>query len=278
MRWSAEDQYAYLVPLRASGSKCPLFCVHGGDGDVIGFQELVDALSEDQPVFGLTTAKIDGVQTPITVEEFAGTYVREVRRLMKSGPYQLCGYSFGALVAFEMATLLAEASEDVPVLALLDSTNAAYYRNMPWLDRLRFTTTKLVDRGKRYARRIAGGRFDLIWKSAVYFIRKHVSLIMWRIMYRLRGRQRRPIADREAEKLTMSKAIAHSYVPRIFPGHVIIFRPEERAPEYGHDPSLGWAQVAGGGADVHYIPGDHLSFMCQPYVGDLARQLESYLG
>lgn len=243
-----------------------------------GFRELSDALCEDQPVFGLVAPVTDGAQPPVTVEEFAATYVREVRKLQSHGPYRLCGYSFGALIAFEMATMFAEAGEEVPVLALLDSTNLAYYRHMPRPEWLRFWATRLADRGGRYAYRIAHGQFDVILKSITYFVRKHVSLIIWRISRRRHARENPAVAGRESDKLTMSKGIARSYVPRTFSGRVIIFRPKARAPEYEHNASLGWKQVAGTGVDVHYISGDHLSFMRQPYVAEVARQLEVYLG
>jgi thioesterase domain-containing protein len=201
-----------------------------------------------------------------------------VRKLQRNGPYQLCGYSFGALIAFEMAISFVEAGDRVPVLALLDSANIAYYRHMPFFDWLKFWTTRLADRGKKYAYFTAKGEFNVVYDSVSYFIRKHASLLRWRMLHQWRKDGDISNVEKAPDRLLMSKAIALSYVPRVFPGRVIVFRPMARGPEYMHNPSLGWMQVAGTGVDVHYSAGDHLSFMRQPYVGQVASALGAYLG
>ena len=44
-----------------------------------------------------------------------------MRRVQPDGPYQLGGWSFGGLVAYEMAQQLRAAGADVALLALLDT-------------------------------------------------------------------------------------------------------------------------------------------------------------
>lgn len=55
------------------------------------------------------------------LEEMASAYLREVRVMQPRGPYILGGYSFGGVVAFEMARQLHLAGELVDTLILLDS-------------------------------------------------------------------------------------------------------------------------------------------------------------
>lgn len=45
-----------------------------------------------------------------------------MRQVQKKGPYTITGYSYGACVAFEMATQLEAASQQVACLFLLDGT------------------------------------------------------------------------------------------------------------------------------------------------------------
>ncbi|WED64193.1 amino acid adenylation domain-containing protein [Synoicihabitans lomoniglobus] len=54
------------------------------------------------------------------VEELAEEIIRQIRRIQPGGPYSLVGYSFGALVAFEVARRLMAAGDVVEKLVLWD--------------------------------------------------------------------------------------------------------------------------------------------------------------
>src|SRR5690606_6366879 len=91
-------------------------------------------------------------------EQLAALYVSDVRRVQKHGPYQLCGLSFGGLVAYEMANQLTAAGEEVGLIALFDTGNPAYYRNLSPERSVAFRTTYLRDRIRKYARNLMWGR------------------------------------------------------------------------------------------------------------------------
>jgi pimeloyl-ACP methyl ester carboxylesterase len=55
------------------------------------------------------------------VEQMAAAYLAEVRARQPVGPYHLAGYSFGGLVAFEMACQLVASGEEVGLLGLFDT-------------------------------------------------------------------------------------------------------------------------------------------------------------
>ena len=52
----------------------------------------------------------------------AEDYLREIKQRQPNGPYHLCGYSFGGLVAFEMARRLSESGDEVGLVGLFDTT------------------------------------------------------------------------------------------------------------------------------------------------------------
>ena len=221
-----------IVSLRAIGTKSPLFCVHGGDGDIAEFRELSRALPIDQPVYGLAAPAMDGVGIAVSVERLAAAYIFEIVKLQNHGPYRLCGYSFGGLVAYEIAARLAEVGEDVSVVVLLDTTNYQYYRTMPVLQRLQFWMAWVRDRGKAYSKRIANRQFGAICHNVSYFAYKHLSLRIWQISRQVSRRSGRAPFETSSVNEKISKIAAHSYAPRSFPGRVIVFRPEERAAGY----------------------------------------------
>lgn len=56
-----------------------------------------------------------------SVEAHARRALTEIRRIQPHGPYRLAGHSFGGLIAYEIATQLVAAGEQVDLLALLDT-------------------------------------------------------------------------------------------------------------------------------------------------------------
>src|SRR6185312_12899738 len=86
-----------LVPMRRTGNRDPLFLVHCGGGHVLRYEDLLDTLPEDQPVYGLSAPPLMGAEAGVSVESLARLYVDEIRKVRPRGPYQIGGYSFGGL-------------------------------------------------------------------------------------------------------------------------------------------------------------------------------------
>ncbi|MFI5674067.1 amino acid adenylation domain-containing protein [Streptomyces cellulosae] len=120
-----------VLPLRSTGERPPLFCVHPGGGLSWGYAGLLRHLRPEVPVYGVQAHGLlqpDGM--PSSVEEMAVRYVEEIRKVCPKGPYHLLGWSFGGIVAYEMAVLLQDAGFDVGSLTLLDCYPGVpdYYR------------------------------------------------------------------------------------------------------------------------------------------------------
>jgi hypothetical protein len=135
----------------------------------------------------------------------------------------------------------------------------------------------VLDRIHRYYRRFADHKASIAFSSASYFVRKNVYERFWTISRRLFRIANRPMPVVLRDNVTMFKTTARGYEPQPVPSGIILFRVLERDPEYNHNACLGWELIARKGVKVHYVPGDHLSFMRQPHVGRLAEQLVTYL-
>ncbi|WP_380284002.1 amino acid adenylation domain-containing protein [Kitasatospora purpeofusca] len=117
------DALDVLLPLRAQGTKAPLFCVHPAAGISWVYSGLLRHLDPERPVHGLQARGLRG-GSAASVTEIAEDYVREIRAVRPQGPYHLLGWSFGAVVAQEMAVQLQAAGQEVALLALLDGLPA----------------------------------------------------------------------------------------------------------------------------------------------------------
>ena len=124
-----------LVEVQAGDGGMPLFCVHGIGGNVVGFRELARFLGSDQPVYGIEARGLYDDRPPDTsIEEMAAHYVAVTRVAWPRGPYALAGFSFGGVVAFEMARQLTASGARVALLALLDAPALGSYRLLPTVD------------------------------------------------------------------------------------------------------------------------------------------------
>jgi acyl-CoA synthetase (AMP-forming)/AMP-acid ligase II/thioesterase domain-containing protein/phenylpyruvate tautomerase PptA (4-oxalocrotonate tautomerase family)/acyl carrier protein len=109
-----------LVPLQPEGTGTPLHCWPGLGGYPMNLRPLAAALGTDRPVHGVQAHGINRGEVPYsTVREMATADVEAIREIQPHGPYLLCGYSFGARVAFEAAHQLEQAGEQVEHLFLV---------------------------------------------------------------------------------------------------------------------------------------------------------------
>ncbi|HEY1017220.1 MAG TPA: amino acid adenylation domain-containing protein [Herpetosiphonaceae bacterium] len=116
-----ELSWSPLVPIQSGGGKRPFFAVHAIGGNVLCYAELAAALGDDQPFYGLQAVDLADVAQEVRITEMAASYVAAMREVQSEGPYLLGGWSFGGIVAFEMARQLRAAGAEVEALVLLDS-------------------------------------------------------------------------------------------------------------------------------------------------------------
>jgi acetoacetyl-CoA synthetase len=111
-----------LILLKPGTATAPLFIAHGLGGSVMELRQVANGIDTDRAVYGIEARGLDGVAEPLdSIEDMADVYIQAMRQIQPAGPYHLAGFSFGGLVAFEMAQQLLRAHEDVAFLALLDS-------------------------------------------------------------------------------------------------------------------------------------------------------------
>ncbi|GGY37539.1 amino acid adenylation domain-containing protein [Streptomyces djakartensis] len=116
------DAFDVLLPLRTSGGRPPLFCVHPAGGLSWCYTGLLRLLGPDFPVYGLQSRGIARPDVyPETMDDLVTDYVAQIRSVQPTGPYHLLGWSFGGLAAHAVAVRLQSEGEEVAMLALLDS-------------------------------------------------------------------------------------------------------------------------------------------------------------
>jgi thioesterase domain-containing protein len=119
-----------VVPFRTAGDGAPLFCFPGAGGNAHIFEEMTVALPEGQPVYAIDMESLCESEQEFTIEQLAVVYLEVVRSVQRTGPYYFCGYSFGGLVAYEIAFRLIAEGDNVNLVGLLDAANPAMLSNL----------------------------------------------------------------------------------------------------------------------------------------------------
>jgi len=276
--WSSP--FSLVFAFQPFGTVPPFFCIHGGAADVATY------LGSDQPFYGALPHGYDGKLFPPTVEEMAGEYIKEIRTLQPKGPYFIGGYSFGGMVAFEIALQLKKQGEKTGLLVLIDPTisNNSKTPNDRTQAQVSVTPKSLIFR--KYLTRVHGEFMSLDFKGKIEYIiagvwgrtvvktgikRKTIRLIC--LIY-LRLGIPVPNKLRIPYRGWYFKKAAREYTPRQkYPGRAVLFRTRAKAP----DPKFYWQKHVEEDLIVYDLPGDHLKIFNKPQVNILAEKLKESL-
>jgi amino acid adenylation domain-containing protein len=109
-----------LVTLRPGPSARSLYLVHPLGGELIGYRELARA---SHAPFRLLGVAWTGAPPAFgsSLQDIARTHVEQLRSIQPDGPYLLAGWSFGGVLAWEIAEQLRRAGAPVDLLGLIDA-------------------------------------------------------------------------------------------------------------------------------------------------------------
>jgi len=91
--------------------------------------------------------------------------------------------------------------------------------------------------------------------------------------------ERTTFVDEAIKRVVRAHAAARSaYLPRVYPGRIVLFRPGTLSARHFGDPYYGWGGLARDGIEVHEIPANTPALVDEPTVRVLAERLRSHLG
>ena len=271
-----------LVPLKPTGTRPPLFMVHGGGGQVFGYRNFALQLDPDQPVYGVqAVTDRDGTTIHVTMNDMADHYVREIRALQPEGPYFVGGYSLGGWFAYEVAARLRAAQAQVH-LVLIDSYPCG---SVPRRTSRAYAAMKLFNASVRadcHLRELKG----LQTAAKVSYLADKAKTLVARKLSRSSSLANSPVPSIETDAdddapIRGSDGVPRGYYEAVAARHLIT--PIDCAVDLivSEDPRiplpakiLFWRQLATGDLRIHRLRGVHLGMM-----GDerLARRVNQIL-
>jgi len=287
-REQAGEAYSPLVVLQPSGDRArpPFFCIHPSGGNVLCYYDLARHLGKEQPFYALEDPATTQEQVQsVCIEEMATTYCEHIRRVQPHGPYLLGGWSFGGLVAFEMAHQLSGQGESVRLLALIDTRPPAISGQLADGD----DACMLAQFARAEARREGKALFLPEHEGQVPEEERLMQIVQEMKRIGLLGPEvglrwvRRFLAQARAKTQAVRQ-----YQPPRYAGPLTLLRTVEgitadlqqlptRPAQAYYGPAYGWDLCCTQPVEVYQVPASHLTIVVEPFVSTLAAHLRACL-
>ncbi|HEX4953896.1 MAG TPA: amino acid adenylation domain-containing protein [Thermoanaerobaculia bacterium] len=259
-----------LLPIQPQGSKRPVFFVHPLGGSAVCYLGLARELGLEQPIYGLDTHYlVHRDETFDSLEAMASRYVEAVRQVSPAGPYRLGGWSFGGLVAFEMAQQLTREGEEVELLALLDTFLSSEE-----------TGRRSEADSATVLSELLGDRIPLVEEE----LRRLDGEGQLRyVLDRCREADAVPLgydegtARRLMEIVSMNGRLSQAYRPRLYPGQITYYQARMADSPPGGPIVEEWRRLSGQPLAHQVVLGNHREMLSPPYVAGLAETIGSEL-
>ena len=283
VREFATGAFSPLVAIQPAGSRQPLFCVHPIGGNVLCYVELSRELGVGLPVYALQSFGLsEELEPAASIEQMAASYIEAIFEVQAAGPFRLAGWSFGGVVAVEMARQLREARQDVDVVFLIDSwapgsiggdiLSNIHADGRALLSAFLSDLTGLS--GRQVPTTLEGVQSDdaesalkdfLVSASDDGLFPEDMDLSRLERLYRVFKSNVKALANFRPKQ-------------KLLPERTILFRASEPTAGPASDPAYGWREWDGGPElIVHDMPAAHYNILRGPNAGILASFLEQYL-
>jgi len=252
----------------------PIFLIHGGDGGALFYRSLLPKLGSDASVYIIESPALTDdtwLLARKNVEATAHHFITLMQTVQASGPYRIGGYSFGGLVAYEMAQQLRATGETTEHLIMFDTENTGVGVRMLTLPE-----------------RLAAG-----WRLGGNDFGSKIKGLTGRVTHGLKGRREHEAETKEARQLleegkpatgplrivqvreTHVDAMA-DYKIRPYPGSMLLLRSTVPSDKYERLFDYGWERMVGS-LEIRHVPGNHLQLFDPEYAGELAETLREAL-
>lgn len=244
-----------VVPLKASGQKTPLYCLHAGMGHVFFYQALSESIDKDRPIYAIQPEGMSGDSSFMgSISEMATHYLQEIRKVQTEPPYYFLAYCFSTAVCLEMGKQLIEQGLAPPTIFVVDSSPRPHelYQSV--------TTRKDNHSAKWLLKRL----LSLRWRELANELSVQFAPKAWLSVEQLEDRANRAI------RASLVPAF-EDYIWSKYPGKIVLIRSQEfmDTPFKNYHLKV-WNELSNGTLDIEEVPGKHADIFSQPAVTTLA--------
>lgn len=265
-RTGSADPLADTELLRAGGGPGvgdPIVLAHPIGGGLFCYASLCRAVRAGRAIWGVAARRALAEPGEFTIEQLAQHYVAKLAEAGVPRPAVIAGWSFGGLLAYEMARCWQATARVVPPVLLIDSV--PWPRSLPPWDQQTMLRTFA-----EYLLGLAGQRLDFPADPAPWRLPVADALDAVARAVRERGADLGLSGQELVRRYWMYANAAHAmarYRPVYYPGRVTLIRTAEAA---GAAP---WPPGSVAALNVLPVPGDHYAVLRPPVVTTVAQAL-----
>jgi amino acid adenylation domain-containing protein len=276
-----ETDIATVLSLQPEGDGRPLFMMPTIAGGAMVSRALFECLDGRFPIFGLQLSLAP--QNLEQIQDFrttAGCLVAALRKFQPQGPYALAGFSFGGMMAFEVASQLKEMGEEVDLLAVIDTGPGRRGLDPQWNDRWTRIPRIAVNMPSWLREEVRTFSASQFTERSVRKLRQFFRFFASKGLAKKElddvfDLGRIPIQNRELTQALYTGF--RDYIPRPYSGKLTLIRAQTGPLLSGRSQDLGWSRFASN-LDIRHVSGNHETIWHPPHVTELARQLSILMG
>ncbi len=287
----------HVITVREAEGSSPIFVAHDHRGELWSAFNLSPFLKTDLPIYGVRPERGQSIFT-----SFRALARQNVKSLIKEHPqeeYRLIGYSFGGVMAFEMARQLVSLGRQVSFLGIVDIEPAAgktmrkhrypdvrermarlkqRIRKEGLSSTLTWATRWLGDwyrdqRSNQSFGQIFTGLLTKSWRRLTYFFTKTSPEPA--VDESARKSEKQVVNDSRSTDTFQHKMVNafYEHSPGNYSGDITYFVTPSGANFVGSEPVSAWSKLTSGRVEIIQVHGDHLSIGKSPDIKQIAERL-----
>jgi len=272
--------WSSLIPIRSTGSGRPIYLVHGAEGNVLLYRSLAQYLGEEQPIYGLQSAGLDGKEDlDPHFQNVAARYVEEIKKVQPEGPYNLGGYCLGGTIALEMAQQLIARGDRVNFLGMIEIYNI---QSLKWPLPLYLRICNNFLNIWYHFLNLVSSENDM--KMQFFMEKFQVEMNRFKVLRQIGYAKFLSLFGKDPGKkfhhLRVDKEYDQAleyYFPEKYPGKITVFGAKTLPLGFTDPDTYGFGMVAEKGVDMNIIPVYPRGTLLEPYVQILAEKLANCL-
>lgn len=258
-----------LACIQAGGEGTPFFGIHGGDGGALFYKGLLPGLRAERPFYTIEAPALVDESLPIEdrrIADVAADYLALLRPVQRHGPYLLGGYSYGGIVAYEMAQQLVAAGEEVAMLILFDTENPNTPAREYSLGERIAVNWRQSQSGNVAGKLLQlGGRFS---SGLIQRLRTESEIAAARrLMKQGTKAEAEPLRHVQIRESNVQALERYEAKPLAAP--VLLFRRDESSDKFDLSQDYDWTPLVPQLA-IEHVTGKHLEIFDEPHVSQMA--------
>jgi thioesterase domain-containing protein len=262
-----------LILMRDGKTSSALYVTSIGDGYILTLCDLIALIDFPGQIWGLQLPGLDGEREPLTsVSEIAQHHVDAILAHQSITTHHIIGFSFGGLVAVEMARILRGCELNVGLVGLLDTGWCDAY--WPWSQWVVFTLKKAARRlsntPSTSPRAIAAYFFTQV-RASLRFFKRRIPLPDYSpsptsSIYYIGG------LEPDYQRVRDASIVAfENHLPEPINCKIVLFKAAVGEPR-ACDPVGLWRRITPD-LEVIKIPGSHATMIRRPFVEKVAAEV-----